>query len=99
MIEFISEAEYERRFEIWSKGRKPNLDIVKTRLAGMISSSANRIAEQFLMNPGKVRQWLAKMKENADWFALRQMFSERFQVGPTGLDRNAIPFSGDWKEK
>ena len=97
MIEYISETEYEKRFEFWAKRNFATDHMIETRLATRIEGASKMLAMLTVGSPHKLRKALRDMAKEAAWSAQRAMFSDRFVAGVTGQDRNAIPFCGDWK--
>lgn len=100
MIEYITEKEYERRYEHWRKKREPirgaAVDRLQTRLESKQASGV--IARAALDGDWRaVKKWLQFELTQAVEDALRTEFSNRFVAHPTGPDRNAIAFSGDWR--
>ena len=98
MIAYISEQEYEKRFSVWAKWNKPLSADVQSRLAMEIKCSAEHIARIYFAEPSSIAKHIRGMKKSAEIGALRSTFSNKFVAHPTGMDKNAIAFCGEWRE-
>lgn len=99
MIEYVSEAEYERRFKQWTRGRKAKVEDVESRLGLQVRIQAYNLAKVYKNAPREVSGLLKNWNSSCEWDSLRAEFGRAFVVAPTGRDGNAIAFSGNWKDK
>ena len=101
MIEYITEKEYERRFDRWKRARVvPNEALtpcLETELEANAVFLAKLMVEDHSWSASEVRECFKRQYESAMFRALRYQFEKRFLAGATGPDKNAIPFCGDWK--
>ena len=98
-IEYITEAEYERRFIRWSRGRKPLPEAVKDLHADRIRTSASALARCFAKGePHQAYSHLRGLLRQSKEESLRREFQIRFSPGLTGPDRNCIGFMAEWKD-
>lgn len=98
MIEYLSESEYERRFDFWLKRAEVDLEMVESCLTGAIQLKAKMLARLTVISnggdiAGTVRKKLREAWKESRWWAGRIQFQKEFVVGATGPDKNAIPFS------
>ena len=96
-IEYITEAEYDRRYAKWSRRRVAAAEAVRRELAYRIAGSNGTLAGCYMRSAGEASRWLRDLRRAAVQEVLRREFQRLFTSGPTGPDRNCIGFMAEWE--